>query len=93
MEFDVRGRLILHLLGEGLIFKEVAEGLNISRECIYWRIKNDPLFAQAVKEAREAGKATRDFWIWYRHPCRGKRPPTGKGHGEKPRFGVKRRIR
>ena len=91
MGFDMRGRLILRLFREGMIFRDVAQTLRISRECINWRIKNHPGFAEAVKEAREAGKVIRERAIWYRHPFRGMRPPTGKGHGGKPRFGVKRR--
>ena len=43
-------------------------------------------FAQAVAEARLQGQAERTYRLWLRHPFRGKRPPTGKGHGGNPRF-------
>jgi hypothetical protein len=49
-------------------------------------MKSSPEFAEAVVAAREVGKNEREFRIWLRHPFRGKRPPTGKGHGGKPIF-------
>ena len=36
-------------------------------------------------------KDERTFRLWLRHPFRGLRPPSGKGHGGKPRFAYGRR--
>lgn len=52
-------------------------------------MKAYPEFADAVAMEREVGKDVRSYLIWLRHPFRGKRPPTGKGHGGKPRFSYK----
>ena len=49
-------------------------------------MKSCPEFADAVAVERAVGKDEREFRIWLRHPFRGKRPPTGKGHGGKPIF-------
>lgn len=92
MEFDIKERCILRLFREGLIYRHVAETFRISREVITGKMKRNPEFAAAVKLAREKGRANREHGIWFRHPRRGMRPPTGKGHGGKPRFGVKRRA-
>jgi hypothetical protein len=54
-------------------------------------MKSCPEFADAVAAAREVGKEERTFRIFLRHPFRGLRPPTGKGHGGKPRFSYGRR--
>jgi hypothetical protein len=91
MAFDIRARLILRLIREGMTYEDVALTLRISRQAIHRRIKRNPDFAAAVAEAREEGRTNRERAIWYRHPFRGKRPPTRKGHGGIPRFGVKRR--
>ena len=91
MELDMQSRAILHFFREGRIFREVASIFRISREVITGRMKRNPEFANAVKQAREEGKSARDFWIWVRHSRRGMRPPFGKGHGGKPRFSIKRR--
>ncbi len=83
--------MILRLLREGMDYKDTAKTLRLHRMTIYFRIKRNPAFAEAVKEAREEGREIRERRHWFQHPFRGKRPPTGKGHGGKPRFGVKRR--
>ncbi len=89
--FDWRGTLILRKLEEGCTFRETAEAVGISREAILKRKNASPAFAQAVAEAREVGKEERTYRLWVRHPFRGKRPPTGKGHGRKPVFTYGRR--
>ena len=91
MAFDIRARLILRLIREGNTYEDVAFTLRISRQAIHRRIQRNPDFATAIAKAREEGRPNRERHQWYRHPFRGKRPPTGKGHGGKPRFGVKRR--
>jgi len=90
-DFDVRARLILRLTREGMTFVEVAETLRISIATIRKRKNTNPQFREALQEAREQGREVRDYNLWYHHYRRGKRPPTGKGHGGIPRFGVKRR--
>ena len=48
-------------------------------------------FAEAIQAARAVGEAERKYRLWLGHPFRGKRPPTGKGHGEKPGYSYGRR--
>ena len=60
--------------------KEAATAAGMTRQGIYWRCGISPDFAQAVTAARELGRDERTFRLWLRHPFRGKRPPTGKGH-------------
>lgn len=91
MAFDIRARLILRLIREGNSYMDVAFTLRISQQAIHRRIQRNPDFATAITEAREEGRANRERRLWYRHPFRGKRPPTGKGHGGKPRFTGKKR--
>lgn len=86
MELDWRGRVILRKLEEGCTIRESAAAVGITRQAVLKRKSASTAFAQAVTEAREIGKDERTFRLWLRHPFRGKRPPTGKGHGGKPRF-------
>lgn len=86
MELDWRGRLILGKLEEGCTIREAAAAAGMTRQAVLKRQNSSPDFAQAVAAAREVGKDERVFRLWLRHPFRGKRPPTGKGHGCKPRF-------
>lgn len=90
-DFDYSGRLILRRIAEGMTMKEAATAAGMTRQGIYWRCGVSPDFAQAVVAAREAGREERTFRLWLRHPFRGKRPPTGKGHGGPPRFRYGRR--
>jgi hypothetical protein len=86
MNFDWRGQVILTKLAEGCTFLESAAAAGISRQAVLKRVNASPDFAQAVTAAREKGSNERSFRLWLRHPFRGKRPPTGKGHGGKPRY-------
>ena len=89
--FDWRSRTILRRLAEGCLLREAAATAGISRQAVWKRVLASPDFAQAVVAARETGKSERSFRLWLRHPLRGHRPPTGKGHGGKPRFAYGRR--
>jgi hypothetical protein len=86
MELDWRGRIILNKLAEGCTVRESAAAAGISRQAVLKRKNASPEFAQAVAAAREVGEKERTFRLWLSHPFRGLRPPTGKGHGGKPRF-------
>ncbi|MFN4805703.1 MAG: hypothetical protein ACK5LH_06965 [Akkermansiaceae bacterium] len=77
---------VLRYLRGGSTFHDAARLAGISRQAIWKRMKAYPEFADAVAMEREVGKDVRTYHIWLRHPFRGKRPPTGKGHGKKPRF-------
>jgi predicted DNA-binding transcriptional regulator AlpA len=81
-----RYRSVVHYLEQGLNFREAAQLGGVSRQAIWKRMNANPEFAQAVTTAREKGRKEREFRTWLRHPFRGRRPPTGKGHGGKPRF-------
>ncbi|MCX6877054.1 MAG: hypothetical protein NTW21_25070 [Verrucomicrobia bacterium] len=91
MNHDWRGRIILVKLAEGCTYGEAAAAAGISRQAVWKRMLAAPDFAQAVATAREAGRDELTFRLWLRHPYRGLRPPTGKGHGGKPRFAYGRR--
>jgi hypothetical protein len=86
MDLDWRGRLILRKLEEGCTIRESAAAVGITRQAVLKRKNASAAFAQAVAAARETGEDERVFRAWLYHPFRGKRPPTGKGHGGKPRF-------
>lgn len=91
MNFDWRGRVILRKLEEGCTIRESAAAVGITRQAVLKRKNSSPAFAQAVAAAREAGREERRFRAWLTHPFRGRRPPTGKGHGGKPRFAFGRK--
>ena len=91
MNLDWRGRTILGKLAEGCTYTESAAAAGISRRALFKRRVASPEFDVAVLAARETGKEERTFRLWLRHPFRGKRPPTGKGNGGKPRFSYGRR--
>ncbi len=85
-----RRRVVLRKIAdEGATFPEAAKAAGVDRRAVtYWRA--DPAFNALVLEARARGAEKRTHLLWLRHPFRGKRPPTGKGHGGKPRFSVGR---
>ena len=83
---DWRDRLVLSHLTLGATMREAALAASLTRQGVWWRCRTCPGLAEAVAMAREAGKAERTFRLWLAHPFRGKRPPTGRGHGGKPRF-------
>ena len=91
MNFDWRGQVILEKLAEGCTLRESADAAGISRQAVLKRVNASPDFAEAVTTARDVGKDERTFRLWLRHPFRGRRPPTGKGHGGQPRFSYGRR--
>ncbi|MCX6878711.1 MAG: hypothetical protein NTW21_33595 [Verrucomicrobia bacterium] len=91
MAWDWRHRIALCKFAEGSTYGEAAAAAGISRQAVWKRMLAAPGFAQAVAAARETGKDERTFRLWLRHPYRGLRPPTGKGHGGKPRFAYGRR--
>jgi hypothetical protein len=91
MEFDWKARTIIAKLQQGCTIREAAQLAGITKQAILKRRNACPTFAQAVLDAREVGREEREFRMWVRHPFRGKRPPTGKGNGGKPRFSYGRR--
>lgn len=78
--------MILDKLAEGCTYREAAACAGITRRALLKRRVASPTFDEAVFAAREAGEKERTYLLWLRHPFRGKRPPTGKGAGGKPRF-------
>ena len=91
MKTQWRQQCILGQLAQGHTNKIAAQVASISRMTLWRWMDSSPEFAEAVAVARETGKEERTFRLWLRHPFRGKRPPTGKGHGGKPRFTYGRR--
>jgi len=81
-----RHHLIVAKLAEGCLVREAAEVASVHRQTFWRWVRSMPEFAQAVQAARQQGKDERTFRLWLRHPFRGMRPPTGKGHGGKPKF-------
>ena len=86
MNLDWKGQVILMKLAEGCIVREAAAAAGITKQAVTKRIKTSPEFAAAVVAAREQGREEWTYRRWLAHPFRGKRPPTGKGHGGTPRF-------
>jgi hypothetical protein len=84
-------RTILTKLREGCTSREAAAAAGIHRQSFWRWVTGCPEFASAVVQAREAGADERRFRAWLRHPFRGKRPPTGRGHAGKPAFSNGRR--
>ena len=76
---------VLNRLTQGHTFEQAARSSRLSRQAVWKHIKRSPEFSEAVAVAREEGRKVRDYLIWFRHPFRGLRPPTGKGHGGLPR--------
>ena len=85
------GGVILQKLAEGLGVRQAAEAAGLTRQAVWLRTKRCPAFRDAVAAARKAGADERRYRCWLRHPFRGKRPPTGKGHGGRPAFRYGRR--
>ena len=81
-----RQGLVVRRLAEGATFHQAAKAAGVNRVTIWRRMQADRGFAEQVEQARLAGEPERIFRLWLRHPFRGRRPPTGKGHGGKPRF-------
>jgi hypothetical protein len=88
---DWRRKMILVKLREGLTLAEAASSVGIHRQSIWLWMNGSEEFAQAVAQARLEGQAERTYRLWLRHPFRGKRPPTGKGHGGPPKYSYGRR--
>lgn len=84
-------RCVLANLEKGHTFQQAAKCSRLSRQAVWKHIKRSPEFCEAVSVAREKGRKDREYLIWVRHPFRGLRPPTGKGHGGKPGFSYGRR--
>ena len=79
-------RSILQFLAEGCTLGEAALLVGVHRQTLLrWRLV-DPEFSELVAESLAKGKNERTYRMWLRHPFRGMRPPTGKGHGGKPIF-------
>ena len=81
-----RRKVIITKLREGLTYGEAAAVVGIHRQSFWRWVNGSEEFAQAVAEARLQGQAERTYRLWLRHPFRGKRPPTGKGHGGPPKY-------
>jgi hypothetical protein len=88
---DWKSKVILDKLAKGQTFTEAAAAAGISRRGLFKRRVASPAFDVAVLAARQTGEEERTFRLWLRHPFRGLRPPTGKGHGGRPRFSYGRR--
>jgi hypothetical protein len=88
---DWKAEVILNKLAEGHTYEKAAKAAGLTRRSLLKRRASSADFAQAVAQAREAGKEERTYRLWLKHPRRGKRPPTGKGHGGVPKFTYGRR--
>lgn len=83
--------IVLTKLREGCTNAEASLAAGVDRKTLYrWRQRFTE-FAREVEAARRTGEAERTYRAWLRHPFRGKRPPSGKGNGGKPRFSYGRR--
>ena len=83
---------ILRFLTEGCTLGEAARLVGVHRQTLLrWRWE-DSEFSGLVAESLAKGKDERTFRLWLRHPFRGMRPPTGKGHGDRENELVGQRI-
>jgi hypothetical protein len=79
----------LHHIGNGMPKSTACKLSGICRETFRnWRMR-DAEFAKAFQTIWESVAEKRAFHLWQNHPFRGKRPPTGKGKGGKPRYGAR----
>ena len=86
MDLDWRMNLVLRMLASGNTLGEAANAAGVHRQSVLrWRWVS-PEFAGLVAEALRKGQDERTFRQWLRHPFRGRRPPSGKGHGGTPKF-------
>ncbi len=83
---DWKAHLILAKISEGMVFREVALAVGISRQAVLKRVKKSPEFAAAVAMAREAGADERRYRKWLNHYRRGLRPPHGRSTRSVPLF-------
>ena len=88
---DWKHQVILTKLAEGYTYPESATAAGLSRQGLWKRVNASLEFRHAVVVARETGEEEEKFRIWLRHPFKGLRPPTGKGHGGNPQFAYGRR--
>lgn len=73
-------------LSAGDTLGEAAQASGIHRQTLLrWRWESAEVDAKII-EALELGRESRRFRLWLRHPFRGLRPPTGRGHGGKPAY-------
>ena len=74
------------LLAGGHTRGEAAAGVGIHRQTLLrWRWESVAVSEQ-IKRALELGQEKRRYRLWLRHPFRGVRPPTGRGHGGEPAY-------
>ena len=73
-------------LAEGHTLGEAAERAGIHRQTLLrWRWESAAV-AEQIEKALDAGQEERSYRLWLRHPFRGLRPPTGRGHGGMPAY-------
>lgn len=83
--------MALRRLGLGWTIGQACQATRISRDTFErWR-RSSSEFKEAFAAVWTASEEVRRYRLWLRHPFRGKRPPTGKGNGGKPRFSYGRR--
>ena len=91
MECDWRARVIFQKFREGCLYREAGSAAGTSKRAVFLRMAAHPAFREAVTLAREIGRDEWRYRRWLAHPFRGKRPPTGKGHGGQPAYRYGRR--
>jgi len=77
---------VLEFITAGWNLRHASQLARISRQAVWKRRKVSASFNRAVMAALEAGEEIRVRRAWLNHPFRGRRPPTSRGHGGKPRF-------
>ncbi|TXH18306.1 MAG: hypothetical protein E6R03_02445 [Hyphomicrobiaceae bacterium] len=88
---DRRNVRFVKYLEEGLTMVQAAKLVGVPYEAMRRRRRRVAGFEDEVMRAMAAGDEERKYRAWLHHPFRGKRPPTGKGHGGKPRYTYGRR--
>lgn len=88
---DRRNVRFVRYLSEGLTVSQALKLIGINHETMRKRRMRLAGFEAEVQRGLSEGEEERKYRAWLHHPFRGKRPPTGKGHGGKPRYTYGRR--
>ena len=79
---------ILTLIQTGATKSKAAKEVGYNRLTLYRWLENDERFALAFDQAWKLGTVKRDYLLWFNHPFRGLRPPTGKDTRSRPKFNL-----
>ena len=83
---ETRKQKALAAIISGSTKSGAARAAGIDRKTLYRWLDADLDFLMDLHAAWTQGEQKRTYRLWWNHPFRGKRPPTGKGTRSRPRF-------